>query len=119
MLHIGKKIKQLREWKNYTQEYMAEKLNISQSSYSKIEADEVKIDLEKAEAISEILGITLNQLISFDEKNIFYNSTQKGDNVNYNMSSFKAEKELYERLIFEKDEVIKALKEEIEILKNK
>lgn len=34
---IGYKIKSIRELKNLTQEYMAEKLDISQAAYSKLE----------------------------------------------------------------------------------
>ena len=37
MLSIEEKIKNLRELKNFTQEYMAEKLGVTQAAYSKIE----------------------------------------------------------------------------------
>ena len=37
MHNIGQKVKELREKRNYTQEYMAEQLGITQGSYSKIE----------------------------------------------------------------------------------
>jgi len=43
-LHIGQKIKKLRELKNLTQEYMAEQLGMkNQSSYSKLESGETDI----------------------------------------------------------------------------
>ena len=37
LMELGIKIKKIRESKNYTQEYMSNKLNISQNTYSKIE----------------------------------------------------------------------------------
>ena len=40
---IGYKIKNIRELKNFTQEYMAEKLDISQAAYSKMEKGDTKI----------------------------------------------------------------------------
>ncbi|MDR0802540.1 MAG: helix-turn-helix domain-containing protein, partial [Fluviicola sp.] len=36
-MHVGQKIKKLRELKNFTQEYMANRLEMTQPSYSKIE----------------------------------------------------------------------------------
>jgi DNA-binding XRE family transcriptional regulator len=46
-MKIGNRIKKIREFKNYTQEYMAGQLGISQRAYSKIENDEVSISIEK------------------------------------------------------------------------
>ena len=40
---IGNKIKNIRELKNLTQEYLAEKLDISQAAYSKMEKGDTKI----------------------------------------------------------------------------
>lgn len=40
---IGNKIKNIRELKNFTQEYMAEKLDISQAAYSKLEKGDIKV----------------------------------------------------------------------------
>ncbi|WP_309281651.1 helix-turn-helix transcriptional regulator, partial [Fluviicola sp.] len=37
VMHVGQKIKKLRELKNFTQEYMANRLEMTQPSYSKIE----------------------------------------------------------------------------------
>jgi transcriptional regulator with XRE-family HTH domain len=37
---LGSKIKTIREMKNFTQEYIAEKLEMSQSNYSRIERNQ-------------------------------------------------------------------------------
>jgi transcriptional regulator with XRE-family HTH domain len=71
MINIGTKIKKVRELRNYTQEYMAERLAMSQVNYSRIERNEVKIKQEKLKDIADILGIDLEALLAFDEKNIF------------------------------------------------
>ena len=45
--NIGLKIRQLRELRGFSQEYMASKLSLSQRQYSKIERNEAKIDWNK------------------------------------------------------------------------
>jgi len=50
-------IRQVRELRNYTQEYVAMKLGISQNSYSKIELAYTKITVEKLIQIAEILQV--------------------------------------------------------------
>ena len=56
---IGYKIRRLRENKNYTQQYMADQLGISQSAYSLIEADEIKPTNEKLIKISELMEVDI------------------------------------------------------------
>jgi transcriptional regulator with XRE-family HTH domain len=79
-LRIGKKIKQIRELKNYSQEYMAQQLNMSVPGYGRIERNEVDVSMERANQIANILGISLNELISFDERYIFNNYAQNQEN---------------------------------------
>ncbi len=42
---IGEKIKKIRELKNYTQEYMAAQIGITQAGYSKIERGESDVPM--------------------------------------------------------------------------
>ena len=54
---VGSKLRHAREFKNYSQEYMAEQLGVTQSTYSRWEKGEVlpKLDvLEKAAAVLEL-----------------------------------------------------------------
>ncbi len=44
-MSVGNKIKQLRELRNYTQQYMADRLNMSLTGYGKIERDSTDISL--------------------------------------------------------------------------
>lgn len=46
MKDIGFKIRRYREARNYTQEFMASQLNISQGSYSKIENNQLRLLLK-------------------------------------------------------------------------
>ncbi len=68
-MSIGYKIKQLREDRKYSQEYIAAQLNITQSAYSKIESDKVLPDIEKLNKLAELYKISFSDL--WDEKAIF------------------------------------------------
>ena len=46
-MSVNDKIRALRELNNWSQEDMAERLNMSKSSYSRLERDERKLDLAK------------------------------------------------------------------------
>lgn len=70
-MKVGEKIKKIRELKNYTQHYMANQLDLSISGYGKIERDETDLSLGKLEKIATVLGVDINKILSFDEKQIF------------------------------------------------
>lgn len=60
---VATNIRNKREDLNYTQEYLAAKLNISQNAYSKIELGYTKITLERLFQIADILEVDLMELI--------------------------------------------------------
>jgi transcriptional regulator with XRE-family HTH domain len=81
-LHIGQKIKKIRELKNLTQTYLARELGITQSAYSKIEMGETEVTYGKLEKISETLGIKPEEIIAFNESMVFnVMHNQNGGNV--------------------------------------
>jgi transcriptional regulator with XRE-family HTH domain len=57
-LHIGQKIKKLRELKNFTQSHVATELGITQSAYSKIELGETEVSYSKLNKIAEVFGMS-------------------------------------------------------------
>ncbi|MGY0407314.1 MAG: helix-turn-helix domain-containing protein [Polaribacter sp.] len=101
-INIGSKIRKVRKVKEFSQEYMAISLGITQNSYSKLENQKTKLSLELINKISEILEIDFIDLISFDENSIFDKNNNMLDN---NFS--KELKELYEdQIIHLKEEII-------------
>jgi transcriptional regulator with XRE-family HTH domain len=80
--NIGEKIRQIRDLKGFSQEYISDKLGISQRAYSKIERNEIKIDWEKITEISKVFEIDPMDLISFDDNLIFNNCSQSGKFIN-------------------------------------
>ena len=59
-------IRKVREYRNYTQDYLAAKLEISQNAYSKIELGYSSITLSRLINIAEILEVDIVDLISTD-----------------------------------------------------
>lgn len=78
--HIGHKLKKLRELKNYTQEYIANELGVTQSAYSRMEVGETEITYGKLTKISSILKVPIDEIISFNENMIFNVSHNKVGN---------------------------------------
>ncbi|WP_293299103.1 helix-turn-helix transcriptional regulator [Pedobacter sp. UBA4863] len=63
MQRVASKIRKLRENKNFSQEYLAKKIGISQNAYSKIELGYSKITLDRLIHISHILEINATELL--------------------------------------------------------
>ncbi|MDO4224272.1 MAG: helix-turn-helix transcriptional regulator [Bergeyella zoohelcum] len=117
---IGHKIKNIRELKNFTQEYMAEKLDISQAAYSKMEKGSVKISEEKLHKIAEILETNPEEIKDFDNKkvlNSFNNIKGNNSNINYNHQDLNLIRQLYEDKIILLERLLAKQEEEIKNLK--
>ncbi|GAB1667490.1 helix-turn-helix transcriptional regulator [Mannheimia haemolytica] len=71
-MDINEKIRKLRESNSWSQEQMAEKLNMSLNGYAKIERGESKIYLEKLEQIAQVFDIDVVELMQSDGKNICF-----------------------------------------------
>ena len=63
---ISANIRKIREHRDYTQDYLPAKLNISQNAYSKIELGYSKVTLERLFVISLVLEVNPADLISME-----------------------------------------------------
>ncbi|WP_308849287.1 helix-turn-helix transcriptional regulator [Pedobacter sp.] len=63
MQRIALKIRKVREYKNFSQEYLASKIGISQNAYSKIELGYSKITLDRLFHIAKLLDVDTHELI--------------------------------------------------------
>src|ERR1700761_6693314 len=71
----GQKLRLLREYRNYSQEYIAEKLGITQNAYSRIENNQTRLTAERLEKLSVILEISPLELLSEKEPVIHFAET--------------------------------------------
>ena len=132
-MNVNEKIRTIRETKNWSQEDMAEKMNMSKNGYAKIERGETKLNLHKLEQIANIFNIDVLELIKNDDKNVLFfmndhNTNYYGSNENLTSEidrlkltiSHKDELLKQRDLVIEqKDSEISALKEIISLLKSK
>lgn len=63
---INENIKNIRELKDYTQEYMALRLNMTQAGYSKIEKGVIALSCDKLQEIVSIFEMDLISIIEFE-----------------------------------------------------
>ncbi|KAA5536126.1 helix-turn-helix transcriptional regulator [Taibaiella lutea] len=97
---FSKKLKILREVNNYTQEYVARVLDISQNAYSLLEKGTTKITLDRIEVLATLYSTTPAELVNVSE-NIYNGNSVANEmmhsNVPPTLSSF--EKRMYEQTI--------------------
>jgi transcriptional regulator with XRE-family HTH domain len=104
----GDKIKKFRMIRGYTQEYMADKLNIAQNTYSKYENNSERLPIETIERIASILGVSINDITSTDP--IIINNQTPNQGAQGRIEHFYVDqKELYEKLLDSKNKEIERL----------
>jgi transcriptional regulator with XRE-family HTH domain len=122
-MKISDRIKSIRVSKQFSQDYMATQLGISQRAYSKLENEEIKLDIEKLQKIAKILEVESGELLSGEsnQTNQFSNNKLITNAIvnNYNkmqeglhheiIQILKAENESLKTIIKEKDLQIKDL----------
>lgn len=64
--YLGAKIKELRQSRNWTQAYLAERLNKSVSTVSGYESDAHPVPTDVLISIAELFGISLDALLGLE-----------------------------------------------------
>ena len=129
-MSVNEKIRKFREAKDWSQEQMAEKLNMSLNGYAKIERGESKIYLDKLEQIAQVFDIDVVELMQSDGKNICFQiesplgSVYQGggetqllievERLKLALSHAREKEELLNKLLEQTDNEIKALRELLE-----
>ncbi|KAA0129093.1 helix-turn-helix transcriptional regulator [Chryseobacterium sp. SN22] len=104
-------MKKARLGKNFTQEYLAEVLHVSQKTYSNFENDKTKPDFHQVEDIAKTLEISVLDFLSGDSITINQNNNEIAVAQNY------APITLSEKLIEQYEQRLKDKDTEIEFLK--
>jgi len=112
---LGNKIKKLRELHNYTQEYMAIELEMTQAGYSKIETGDTDVPFSRLENIAKILDVKVTDLINFDEK-VLLNYGNVGTNEGNGTVNNYRDDEMIKKLEQQYEARITSLEKEIERL---
>jgi transcriptional regulator with XRE-family HTH domain len=119
MKKIGQNIRKLRELRNFTQQYMAEKLEMTQGNYARIENEEIHLSEERLQKISGLLGYSSEFIIQFDVEKIHDMVAEKKDTVRevFQYQISPELKQLYESRINSLETYVDDLKSEIKNLK--
>jgi transcriptional regulator with XRE-family HTH domain len=117
----GQKLRLLREFRNYSQEYIAEKLGITQNAYSRIENNQTKITAERLGRLATILNIPPLELLSDKEPVIHFSDPSHNNQAPAKEDHWKemieSTRQLYGQVICSKDERIAFLENEIHALR--
>ncbi|GHV57587.1 hypothetical protein FACS1894182_06820 [Bacteroidia bacterium] len=101
---IGTRIRKLRDEQGIKQEYIADEMGITQSSYGRLEKDDNRLTATKLIRISEILNVSVSVLFGEKAANIIHENN--GDNAQAQIGTIVQDKEH-----------ILSLKEEIKFLR--
>jgi transcriptional regulator with XRE-family HTH domain len=118
----GQKLRVLREFRNYSQEYIAEKLGITQNAYSRIENNQTKITAERLGRLAVILNIPPMELLSDKEPVLHFSDPPQShpalaSREDHWKEMIENTRQLYGQVICSKDEKIAFLENEIHTLR--
>ncbi|HAF32960.1 helix-turn-helix domain-containing protein [Sphingobacterium sp. UBA7038] len=118
------KLKIIRDENNWSQDFVAEKLGMSQAAYSKLESGQTKLTFDRAIQLSKVYDIEPEYFFSDDSKFIHYGKDNSFGPINKNTNYYRDDtfKDIFEKLLAEKDlrieeysQTIKDLKQELEV----
>jgi len=98
---VGTRIKKIREERGIKQEYIADEMGVTQSSYGRLEKNDNRLTATKLVKIAEILNVSVSVLFGEKANNVIYEN--KGDNAQAHIGTLIQDKEHIESL---KDEIM-------------
>jgi len=119
-LNLAERIKFMRTFYGWSQEQMAEKLQLATSSYAKIERGQSDVTFSKLQQIAKVFQIELADLFKLNEKNVFNiignSDTQAISHINIytcDAAKFQHENEKLKFIVEQKDKEIELLKQQL------
>jgi transcriptional regulator with XRE-family HTH domain len=119
---IGNKLRKLRMEKGYSQEYLAEVLEVSQKTYSNMENNKSSISIETLKKIAEEYKIDLIELLSDDRVIVQNNSSRESSTFQGGIIINHMSEELFNQMkerIEELKETISEKNKHIELLEKR
>jgi len=116
-MNIAERIRSLRQQKNWTQEDMAEKLNISSNGYGNLERGTTGMTFHRLEQLAEIFGISLAELLNIDGKFVFNQIGENCNNNGFNLDRKPLTESEYKYQLEKQQLIIESLQQEVSYLK--
>ena len=122
MEEILQQIKDTRNIKGFSHEYMANELKMSTSAYRKIENNETKLTVERLFQIAEILQTPVNKILGSKASNVFYQNNYDGGTFGVGVQDIETyyhqeNKETTQKLMQIMEQEIAHLREEVVFLR--
>lgn len=126
---LNEKIRALREMKHWSQEQMADRVNMSKNGYAKMERGESRLTVETLDKVAQAFDMDMVELINISDKGLIYlfsennNGTQYGnfyqgsDSVVAENEKLQLSLEHKDEIIAQKDALIASQQREIELLR--
>jgi Predicted transcriptional regulators len=105
MNSVGLRIRKHREESGITQEYIANEMGITQSTYGRLEKSDKRLSVDRLIEIAKILDISISVLFGEKASNIIHENN--GDNAQAHIGT----------IVHQDKEYISSLKEEINFLR--
>lgn len=125
-MEINEKIRMLREFNQFSQQEMADKLSISATGYAKIERGERGLNVARLEKIAEIFGMEVSDLFSVNDKSVVYlinenshhhnNNNYGSEELVHEIDKLKLQLAHKDELLLQKDKEIQALQKLVDVL---
>ena len=127
-MSVNEKVRLFRELNQWSQEEMAERMNMSVTGYAKIERGETNLSLHKLKQIAAVLQIDLIDLVSPNDngvilvggennQNHFRNNYYGSQSAEFEIEKLKLELKHKDDLLKQKESELYSLKELITLLK--
>jgi transcriptional regulator with XRE-family HTH domain len=99
LVPLGYRIRRVREFKNLSQQYVADKLSVSQSTYSDMENGKIAVSEEKLAMIANVLDVSVDVINEYNDQVVFNSCTQSGYINTNNINPIDKIEEIYKQLI--------------------
>jgi len=110
----------VRESRGYSQEYIASKLGLDQSSYSRLESNQTRLDVDTLTKLADVLGVPASELLTSEPAVVNFAPNQGTQGIGHIENFYSFQKDLVEKVINSKDQEIASLKEVItDLVKDK
>jgi transcriptional regulator with XRE-family HTH domain len=103
----------MRHFKELSQEWVADQLELSPRQYQRIESGQHDLSLQRLEEICQVLEVKPPELLGMDGKYVINNGSSRGSGQGY------PNNDRTEQLLMQYQEQIKQLKEEVAFLRKR
>jgi transcriptional regulator with XRE-family HTH domain len=99
LVPLGYKIRRVREFRNLSQQYVADKLSVSQSTYSDMENGKIAVSEEKLAIIANVLDVSVDVINEYNDQVVFNSCTQSGYINTNNINPIDKIEEVYKQIL--------------------